>query len=81
MAIRLEVSKELSDQPRLARAGFASQAHDLCAAFAHALEGREQLAEFLVAPNQRSGEAQSREPARRLRLGERAQKAMDYHRL
>ncbi len=75
------MSQELGDQPRLAGAGIARQAHDLRAAFPHALECREQTAEFLVAPDQRAGEAQGREPTRRLRLGERAQQAMHDHRL
>ena len=47
----------------------------------HALEGREQSVKLLVAPDQRTGEAQSREPTGRLRLGERAQQPMHDHRL
>ena len=80
-AVGLEPLQELGDQPRLAGARLADQAHDLGAAPLHPLERREQLVELVGAPDQRGREPVGREPARRSRLGERAEQAMDHDRL
>ena len=47
----------------------------------HPVEGREQLIELVRAPDHRRREPVGREPARRSRLGERAEQAVDDDRL
>ena len=80
-AVGLEPPQELGDQPRLARARLADQAHDLRAAPLHPLERGEELVELVGAPDHRRCEPVRRKPARRPRFGERAEQAMDHDRL
>ena len=81
MTILIEPRQELRNKPRLAGACFAGQAHDLSLAALHAVEGREQLVEFLGAPDHGAGKPVGRKAARRLGLGECAEQSVDDHRL
>ena len=75
-ALGLEPRQELGEQPRLARAGLADQAHDLGLATGRALERGHHLAELVLAADERCLEAERLEPARRSRRIEGAEQPM-----
>ena len=55
-SVRFEAPEEFGEEPRLARAGLADEAHDLGPPACHPLERREQLAHLVVPADQRRHE-------------------------
>ena len=78
---RLEAREELPLQPRLPGPGLADEAQHLGAPRPHVVEGRLHPAKLALAAHEGRGQPEALEAAGRARGRERAQQAMDPHRL
>src|SRR5215813_7420996 len=71
MSVLLEVREELRQQTRLTRTRLAEQSHDLRLACEHAVEGSDELAQFIVTANERRFASSDVQAPRGTRNGQR----------